>query len=72
MYVPDYNTVQILHEERLREAERKMQLHLIHDATEQAPVVVEAGLIHDIKQWLHSRSRRENVEVRDARRATAV
>ena len=72
MNMPDHNTVLLLHQDRLREAERHMQLHLIHDATEQAPVVIEAGLVHDIKQWLSSRSRRQHVEVRDARRATAV
>lgn len=69
MYVSDY-TVQVLHQDRLREAERAQRLHMLRDATEQAPVIVEAGLVYQIKQWFSSRNRRQ--ETRDVRRATAV
>jgi hypothetical protein len=72
MYTLDYNTVQVIHQERVRKAEQWWELHLLRDATEQGPVVVEAGLVHDIKQWFASRSRRQRQEVRDVRRATAV
>lgn len=69
MYVSDY-TVQLLHQDRLREAERQRKFHLVRDASEQAPVVIETGLVQQVKQWFQSRSHRQ--EVRDVRRATAV
>ena len=69
MYVSDY-MVQVMHQDRLREAERARRFNVLHDATEQAPVIVEAGLVHQIKQWFNSRNRRQ--ETRDVRRATAV
>ena len=69
MYVSDY-TVQLMHQDRLREAERARRYNVLRDATEQTPVIVEAGLVHQIKQWFNSRNRRQ--EARDVRRATAV
>lgn len=69
MYITDYSA-QLLHQDRLREAERAQRFHVLRDATEQAPVITEAGVFHQLKQWFHSRNRRQ--EVRDVRRATAV
>lgn len=69
MYVSDY-TVQLLHQDRLRDAERRQKLYMLRDATEQAPNMVEAGLVYQIKQLLRSKNRQQ--EVRDVRRATAV
>lgn len=69
MYVSDY-TVQLMHQDRLREAERARRYNVLRDATEQTPVIVEVGLVHQIKQWFNSRNRRQ--EARDVRRATAV
>ncbi len=70
MYMSDY-TVQLLHKDRLRDAE-KVREHrdLIRDINEQAPVVEEAGLIYQVKQWL--RSRKPLQPTTDPRRATAV
>ena len=68
MYLSDY-TVQLLHEERLRDAEqRRSQLDLIRDASEPMPDERQGGLIVQIKQWMQSRNvRHEQQEVRDAR-----
>ncbi|MCC6801628.1 MAG: hypothetical protein IT319_01990 [Anaerolineae bacterium] len=69
MYISDYSA-QLMHQDRLREAERARRFDVLRDATEQAPIVVETGLLYQLKQWFNSRNRRQ--EVRDVRRATAV
>jgi hypothetical protein len=71
MYVSDY-TVQLLHQDRLRDAERRHAMHLLRDASEQGPVVVEISLVQQIKQLLRRNSDHRQQPVRDARRATAV
>lgn len=71
MYVSDY-TVQLLHEERLRDAQRHNELNVLRDPSEQGPVVVEVGLLQQVKQLLRRNSSPRPQPVRDPRRATAV
>jgi hypothetical protein len=71
MYVSDY-TVQLLHEDRLRDAEKHHALNLLRDPSEQAPVVVEISLMQQIKHLLRRNHQNQPQPVRDVRRATAV
>ena len=57
MYMPDYTTVQLLHEDRLRDAaKRQAQLDLIRDASEQTPDERQGGLLHQMKQLMQRRN----------------
>ena len=75
MYLSDY-TVQLLHQDRLRDAaKRQAQLELIRDAAEQTPDVRQGGLLHQMKQLMSRRSNHVQAqpqEVNDARRAHAL
>ena len=65
MYVsPD--VVLKLHNDRLREFEKRNAEHLLRDINEPMPNVVEAGLIVEIRQWMRSRkqTQQEIVDVR--------
>ena len=54
MYMPDPATVRILHQERVRDAEKQIsQLNLIRESSEQVPNVTEEGLLHRMKQLMH-------------------
>lgn len=66
------NTVQILHEDRLREAqERASRNRLIRDLAEPTPIETEAGWLVTIKQWLRPQRQQSKRETRDVRRAHA-
>lgn len=65
--------VQLEHEQRLKDAERRRKHEsLIRDATEQAPVVVYYSLWDQIKRRMQHVQQPQKQVVRDARRATAV
>ena len=70
MYMSDY-TVQLLHQDRLREAERRRAHQMVYDAAEPTPVVEETGLWYQIKNWLRSRNHSQQ-ESHDVRRANAI
>ncbi|MBI1259236.1 MAG: hypothetical protein GC204_17350 [Chloroflexi bacterium] len=75
MYMPDYNTVQLLHEDRLRDAaKRQAKLDLIRDASEQTPDERQGGLLHQMKQLMHrgNHVQSQPQETRDVRRAHAI
>ncbi len=70
MLVSSY-TVQLLHEDRLREAERRRSSDkLLRDATEQAPVVVYTSLWQQLKQRFSPKPQRQGAV--DVRRVPAV
>jgi hypothetical protein len=71
-YVSDY-TVQLLHEERLRDAERRRsQLDLLRDPSEPMPNERSMSLVEQVKQWVQARNHQHQPqEVTDVR-ATAV
>lgn len=67
----DY-TVQLLHKDRLRDAaSHRAQSDLIRDASEPVPNEIQAGLLHDLRQWMHARSH-QSQEAADVRRAHAT
>ena len=70
MYVSP-NIVQILHEERLREAQKNGHYRVIRDLAEPAPVEFENGLFATIKQWLRPERQEQRPETRDVRHAHA-
>ncbi len=70
MLVSSY-TVQLLHEDRLRDAERRRSSDkLLRDATEQAPVVVYTSLWQQLKQRFSPKTQRQGAA--DVRRVHAV
>ena len=73
MYISAYEA-QVLHEERLRDAERRRAHNaLIRDAYEQSPVVVYNSLWQQIKQRMGVKSQQPRQQgAIDVRRATAV
>ncbi len=71
MYVSPY-TVQLLHEDRLREAQKHYgRNRLIRDLAEPTPMEHEAGWLVAIKQWLRPQRQELKRETRDVRRAHA-
>jgi hypothetical protein len=72
MYISPY-TVQLLHEDRLREAQRHYSRNrLIRDLAEPTPIEIEGGWLYTIKQWLRPQRQERLPETRDVRRATVV
>ncbi|MEO8393650.1 MAG: hypothetical protein ABI700_11730 [Chloroflexota bacterium] len=75
MFMPDYATVQLLHQDRLRDAEkRRSQLQLIRDAGEQTPNEIQGGLLHQMKQLMHvgNHVQRQSQDCNDVRPAHAI
>jgi hypothetical protein len=69
-FVSDYS-VQLLHEERLRDAERRRaQSDLLRDPSEPMPNERSVSLVEQVKQWMQARNRQPQ-GVTDVR-ATAV
>lgn len=70
MLVSSY-TVQLLHEDRLRDAERRRANgKLLRDATEQAPVVVNTSLWQQLKLRFSPKTQHQGAA--DVRRAHAL
>lgn len=67
MYVSDY-AVQVLHEDRLRDAERRRANgDLLRDVTEQSPVIIHLNLLDQIKSVFNVRTQpQEAADVRVA------
>ncbi len=75
MLMLDYNTVELLHQDRLRDAaKRRSQLELIRDASEQTPNEVPGGLLHQLKQLMRvgKQVQSQSQDCNDARPAHAI
>ncbi len=71
MYTADYGTVQLLYEDRLREAERKRRLlYLTMDMNSPASSESGHGWLRQIRQWLASRGQHQATG--DVRRPRAI
>jgi hypothetical protein len=69
-FVSDYS-VQLLHEERLRDAERRRaQNDLLRDPSEPMPNERRVSLVEQVREWMQARNHQPQ-EVTDVR-ATAV
>jgi len=67
-----YHTVQLLHEDRLRDAEkRRAQNDLIRDASEPMPNEHSMNLVEQVKEWVQTRNHQQQ-EVTNVRRAKAI
>ncbi len=74
MYNSPY-TVQLLHEDRVREALRNYNRNrIVYDYSEPVPFEYEDGLIYRVKQLFHARTERphQEQETADVRRAHAI
>jgi hypothetical protein len=56
MFMPDPKTVQLIHQDRVREAERRIRpLVLVHEAAERKPAPQpDRGIISSFRRWLHT------------------
>lgn len=71
MYTPDYGTVQLLYEDRLREAERNRRfLYLTMDMNSAASSESRYGWLRQIRHWLAARG--QHTATGDVRRPRAV
>lgn len=55
MYMPDPTTVQIIHQDRIRELERRIRpLSLTFGDEDCAPVQADQGIISSVRRWLRA------------------
>ncbi len=72
MYQSPY-LVQILHEDRVREAMKTASSNRrVYDASEAVPNEYQDGLLHRIARWMNVKNTQSQQETRDARRAHAL
>ena len=72
MYQSPY-TVQLLHEDKVREAmDNAARSRRVYDLSEQVPNVYNDGLLHRIARWVNVKNNQSQQEARDARRAHAL
>lgn len=71
MYESPY-TVQLLHEDRVREAMKHASRNrMVYDLSEPVPIVYEDGLLHRIKQLISVKNQPQQ-EATDVRRVPAL
>lgn len=66
-------TVQLLHEDKVREAmDNASRSRRVYDLSEPVPNVYNDGLLHRIARWVNVKNNQSQQEARDARRAHAL